>query len=164
MANTPDAYLIEKSGYFLIIQILATIIACDLLFLVFTLIIIEVHNALGLDSTLTIFILFSFVLKLAIAMTAVLIELKKWLSVTYFVRGIQLVKRKDIMSQSADYFDLKYIRQISVQQSALGKMFKFGNLRVDLSSTDYKKQVTLFNINEPSKYAALFSNYQNNPK
>ncbi len=164
MANTPEAFLIEKSGYFIIIQILATIVGCDLLFLIFTFIIIEVHNALGLDSTLTIFILFCFVLKLAISMTAVLVELKKWLSVTYFVRENQLVRRKDIMSQSADYFDLQYIRQISVQQTALGKMFKYGNLQIDLSSTDYKKQITLYSINEPSKYAALFSNFQNNPK
>lgn len=160
MAEMPKNYLIERSSMFIMLQICAIIVACDLLFLLFTFLSIGLHNVLGLDTELTLYILTSFVIKLAIMLIAVLVALKKWLSLTYFVQGEQLVVRKDNITQAADYYDLNYTRQVSIEQSALTKSFGFGNVVIMLSSPDYKQKVVLSNIKNPARYAALLSGHE----
>lgn len=77
----------------------------------------------------------------------------RWLGRTYYVTSKHLVLREGIMNCVEKLYDLGIIRSISVQQSWLGKIFRFGTVSINFSASGgYTDQATLFGISDPQQY------------
>lgn len=58
-----------------------------------------------------------------------------------------------LLNCSEKIYDLDIIRSVSIDQSWLGKIFKYGTMNIEISASGgYTDQITLFGVANPQKY------------
>lgn len=77
----------------------------------------------------------------------------KWITTTYTLKDKQLVKRAGILNITEKTYDLRNIRNISIYQSFIGKLFNYGDLTIMTSASGgYQDEIYLQGISNPAQY------------
>ncbi len=77
----------------------------------------------------------------------------RWVGNSYHITKRHLIHQEGIMNCSEKIYDLDIIRSISIEQSWLGKIFKYGTVSIEISASGgYTDQVTLFGVANPQQY------------
>lgn len=77
----------------------------------------------------------------------------QWVGNSYQITKRHLVHNIGIMNCTQKIYDLNIIRSISIQQSWIGKIFKYGTVNIEISASGgYTDQVTLFGVPDPQQY------------
>lgn len=80
----------------------------------------------------------------------------KWKSQSYYIINEHLVKKEGLMTITEKNYDLKNIRSVTIQQSVLGKIFRFGNIVLEISALGgYKEILTIPFVSNPQIYESL---------
>lgn len=77
----------------------------------------------------------------------------KWLYHYYIITPTGFSKNYGVIVRDTETYDFKSIRSLEVHQGILGKIFGYGNIRLD--SPLLKKSVHIEKISQPYKYAKL---------
>lgn len=79
-----------------------------------------------------------------------------WVGNSYHITKEHLVHRKGIINCIEKIYDLDIIRSVSIQQSWLGKIFKYGTVNIEISASGgYTDQVILFGVSNPQQYEKM---------
>ncbi len=77
----------------------------------------------------------------------------QWVGNSYQITKRHLVHNMGIMNYTEKIYDLNIIRSISIQQSWIGKIFKYGTVNIEISASGgYTDKVTLFGVPNPQQY------------
>lgn len=77
----------------------------------------------------------------------------KWMSTIYILQEKQLVMRFGIFNATEKMYDLRNIRNVSINQNILGKLFNYGDLVIITSASGgYQEKIYLSGITNPKKY------------
>ena len=77
----------------------------------------------------------------------------QWVGNSYQITNRHLIHSTGIMNCTEKIYDLNIIRSISIQQSWIGKIFKYGTVNIEISASGgYTDQVTLFGVANPQQY------------
>ena len=77
----------------------------------------------------------------------------QWVGNSYQITKRHLVHTMGVMNCTEKIYDLNIIRSISIQQSWIGKIFKYGTVNIEISASGgYTDQVTLFGVSNPQQY------------
>lgn len=80
----------------------------------------------------------------------------RWVGKSYQITQKHLVQRDGVMNCVEKIYDLDIIRSVSIQQSWLGKIFKFGTVNVEISASGgYTDQATLSGVSEPQQFEKM---------
>lgn len=72
---------------------------------------------------------------------------------SYQITNRHLIHSMGIMNCTEKIYDLNIIRSISIEQSWIGKIFKYGTVNIEISASGgYTDQVTLFGVPNPQQY------------
>lgn len=81
----------------------------------------------------------------------------RWVGNVFYIKENQLVHHEGILNCREKIYDLDIVRSVSVHQSWFGKVFKFGNVLIEVSASGgYTDQVILNGVNNPQKYESIF--------
>lgn len=152
---------IRGSMAILIAKLLTTLFIFELLFgavyyLLFLILGIPIssgphhHVALAILVIETFKIVFQGFLVLRIALS--------WATYSYFIDGTRrhLVKRSGIIYTREDIFEFNTVRSISVYQSWLGRLLRYGDVTLKTSASGgYQAILTIAGIHDPKKYEKM---------
>ena len=80
----------------------------------------------------------------------------RWVGNSYHIKQKHLVQREGIMNCTEKIYDLDIVRSISIQQSWLGKIFRYGTVNVEISASGgYTDQATLSGVSDPRQYEKM---------
>lgn len=80
----------------------------------------------------------------------------RWVGNSYHITDKHLVRREGIMNCVEKIYDLDIVRSVSIQQSWLGKIFRYGTVIIEISASGgYTDQVTLFGVTNPQQYERM---------
>jgi len=80
----------------------------------------------------------------------------RWLGRSYHITQKHLVQREGIMNCVEKIYDLDIIRSVSIQQSWIGRIFRFGTVNIDISASGgYTDQATLSGVSDPQQYEKM---------
>ncbi|MBI4038733.1 PH domain-containing protein [Candidatus Daviesbacteria bacterium] len=80
----------------------------------------------------------------------------RWVGNSYFITQKHLVRHEGIINCIEKIYDLDIIRSISIQQSWLGKIFRYGSVNIEISASGgYTDQVTLNGVTNPQQYEKM---------
>lgn len=77
----------------------------------------------------------------------------RWVGNSYQITKRHLIHTEGIVHCTEKIYDLNIIRSISIEQSWIGKIFKYGTVNIEISASGgYTDQVTLFGVPDPQQY------------
>ncbi len=80
----------------------------------------------------------------------------RWVGNSYHITQKHLVHHEGIINCIEKIYDLDIIRSISIQQSWLGKVFRYGSVNIEISASGgYTDQVTLNGVTNPQQYEKM---------
>lgn len=80
----------------------------------------------------------------------------RWVGSSYHITDKHLVRREGIMNCIEKIYDLDIVRSVSIHQSWLGKIFRYGTVNIEISASGgYTDQVTLFGVSNPQQYEKM---------
>ena len=80
----------------------------------------------------------------------------RWIGNSYYITEKHLVHHEGILNCLEKIYDLDIVRSISIQQSWLGKLFKYGSVNIEISASGgYTDQVTLNGVTNPRQYEKM---------
>lgn len=80
----------------------------------------------------------------------------RWVGNSYHITDKHLVHHEGIMNCVEKIYDLDIVRSVSIQQSWLGKIFRYGTVNIEISASGgYTDQVTLFGVSNPQQYEKM---------
>ncbi len=80
----------------------------------------------------------------------------RWVGNSYHITPRHLVHHQGIMNCIEKIYDLDIVRSVSIQQSWLGKIFRYGTVNIEISASGgYTDQVTLFGVTNPQQYEKM---------
>ena len=107
------------------------------------------------DSTAYI-LTFLHLIKTALQVWGVSTIVFRWIGNSYFITEKHLVHHEGILNCLEKIYDLDIVRSISIQQSWLGKLFKYGSVNIEISASGgYTDQVTLSGVSNPQQYEKM---------
>lgn len=84
----------------------------------------------------------------------------RWVGNSYHITSKHLVHHQGIMNCIEKIYDLDIVRSVSIQQSWLGKIFKYGTVNIEISASGgYTDQVTLFGVSNPQQYEKMLRHH-----
>ena len=79
-----------------------------------------------------------------------------WVGNSYRITPEHLVHREGMMNSVEKIYDLDIVRSVSIQQSLIGKLFKYGTISVEISASGgYTDQATLVGVSDPQQYERM---------
>lgn len=117
---------------------------------------VSLVNANDAESNIYAFLLSKFgMLSLSFFAEAVLLSVLfwQWLSRTYEIRDVEIVRRKGIFLRTIKSHSLRGVQSVTVRQGVLGALFSFGN--IILENPLLKREVVLRHIPDPEYYASV---------
>ena len=80
----------------------------------------------------------------------------RWVGNSYYITEKHLVRHEGILNCLEKIYDLDIVRSISIQQSWLGKVFKYGTVRIEISASGgYTDHVSLVGVGNPQQYEKM---------
>lgn len=80
----------------------------------------------------------------------------RWVGNSYHITDKHIVHHEGIMNCIEKIYDLDIVRSVSIQQSWLGKILKYGTVNIEISASGgYTDQVTLFGVSNPKQYEKM---------
>lgn len=80
----------------------------------------------------------------------------RWVGNSYHITPKHLIHHEGILNCIEKIYDLDIVRSISIQQSWLGKIFKYGTVNIEISASGgYTDQVTLSGVSKPQQYEKM---------
>jgi hypothetical protein len=70
----------------------------------------------------------------------------------YYLSEHQLISYVGLISIEEKFFELSDMKSIVLEQSIIGKLFNYGSLVVEFSSSGFHEKVYLYGIHDPKKY------------
>ena len=84
----------------------------------------------------------------------------RWVGNSYHITDRNLVHREGIINCIEKIYDLDIVRSVSIQQSWIGKIFKYGTINIEISASGgYTDQVTLSGVSNPQQYEKMLSRH-----
>lgn len=152
---------IRESLVLFMIKIAAVLIAADLVYAVVNFVLLRaffLNHELPFnihDMTAYILTLIHLV-KTALQVWGISTIVFQWVGNSYHITPKHLVHHQGIMNCIEKIYDLDIVRSISIQQSWLGKIFKYGTVNIEISASGgYTDQVTLFGVSNPQQYEKM---------
>lgn len=152
---------IRESVVLIIIKIATVLIATDLVYALFNFILLRaffLNNELPFNiHDLTVYILtFLHLAKTTLQVWGISAIVFRWVGNSYFITQKHLVRHEGILNCIEKIYDLDIVRSISIQQSWLGKIFKYGSVNIEISASGgYTDQVTLNGVTNPQQYEKM---------
>ncbi|MCL5797364.1 MAG: PH domain-containing protein [Patescibacteria group bacterium] len=80
----------------------------------------------------------------------------RWVGNSYHITDKHLVHHEGVINCNEKIYDLDIVRSVSIQQSWLGKIFRYGTVNIEISASGgYTDQVTLFGVSNPQQYEKM---------
>ncbi len=140
---------IRESFVLFLIKITSILIVSDLVYAVINYILLEeffLNHELPFnlhDMTAYILILLHLV-KTVLQVWGISSVVHRWIGNSYQITEKHLVHHEGVLSSREQIYDLDIVRSVSVQQSLLGRMFKYGTVSIEISASGgYTDHVTL---------------------
>ena len=156
-----EIYPIKRSVIVLSLQIIILLLTTDSVYALINYFFLKVHF-LGLSLPFdlhhfTILILYiTHILKSLVQIFILLQLIFKWKGLSYYIINEHLVKKEGIFTITENNYDLKNIRSVTVHQSILGKIFRYGNVVLEISASGgYKEKLTISFVSNPQRYEGL---------
>ena len=84
----------------------------------------------------------------------------RWVGNSYQITDKHIVCREGVMNCNEKIYDLNLVRSVSIEQSWLGKIFKYGTVKIEMSASGgYTDQVTLVGVGNPDQYQKMLRRY-----
>ena len=80
----------------------------------------------------------------------------RWVGNSYRITPKHLVKREGVMNCVEKIYDLDIVRSVSIHQSWLGKIFRYGTVSIEISASGgYTDQAILSGVSDPQQYEKM---------
>lgn len=80
----------------------------------------------------------------------------RWVGNSHRITPKHLVQREGIMNCVEKIYDLDIVRSVSIHQSWIGKIFRYGTVNVEISASGgYTDQATLSGVSDPQQYEKM---------
>jgi uncharacterized membrane protein YdbT with pleckstrin-like domain len=143
---------IFKNSIVLIFQLFTMFLALDiayLLLLIFIPIYIMPFDSAGTKMILVILYLVRYIVQMIVVFRLIVI----WANELYYVNGNHIICRQGIFSTREKVYECKNIRSISIYQSLMGRLFNYGDLKVQISASGgYNEEFSITNVTDPKRY------------
>ncbi len=81
----------------------------------------------------------------------------EWIGTSYVIEGQQLVADNGVYARNERLYDISKIKKINVHQDWLGRLLRFGNITLELSSSGYNETLELHDVRHPADYQRLLA-------
>lgn len=152
---------IRESLVLFIIKIASVLVIVDLVYAVLNFVLLRAfflnHELPFNIHDMTAYILtFLHLAKTALQVWGISTIVFRWVGNSYHITAKHLVRHEGIVNCIEKIYDLDIIRSVSIRQSVLGKIFRYGTVNIDISASGgYTDQVTLFGVNNPQQYEKM---------
>ncbi len=152
---------IRESVVLFVIKIATILISIDLLYAVLNFILLKaffLNHTLPFDlHNQTAYILtLLHIVKTILQVWGISSVVFRWVGNSYFITEKHLVRHEGIIKCNEKIYDLDIVRSISIQQSWLGKGFRYGSVNIEISASGgYTDQVTLTGVSNPQQYEKM---------
>ncbi len=152
---------IRESLVLFIIKIASVLITTDLVYAVLNFVLLRaffLNHELPLNiHDMTAYILtFLHLAKTAFQVWGISAIVLRWVGNSYNITPKHLVHHEGIINCIEKIYDLNIVRSVSIQQSWLGKIFRYGSVNIEISASGgYTDQVTLFGVSNPQLYEKM---------
>lgn len=150
---------IRRAYYPLIIRIISFFFIIDLIYLI---VIIASFNSLGQDYNVSIFALIFLVVKFIIFIIFTIKMTASWTLEYYHIEGNNLIRYRGFYNPQETIFNLKNLYSIDAFSSYLGRVLKYGDIKLTvMNNQDKKETIEINGVVEPFKYRKYFQKYLN---
>ncbi len=152
---------IRESVVLFVIKIATVLITLDIIYAVLNFILLRsffLNHELPFNLHIyTAYILtFLHILKTVLQVWGISSLVFRWIGNSYFITEKHLVHHEGILNCLEKIYDLDIVRSISIQQSWLGKVFRYGSVNIEISASGgYTDQVTLNGVSNPQQYEKM---------
>lgn len=95
------------------------------------------------------------IIKLIFQVFLVLNVTLSWTNNAYYISGNNLIRKTRIIHTEEDIFNFEDVKSISVNQSVMGKILNFGEIKLKIKSEDDQEDIYMINIADPKKYERI---------
>lgn len=150
---------IRKAYYPLIIRLISLFFVIDLVYLI---VIILSFNALGQDYNVSVFALVLLLIKFLLFIVFAIRMTASWTLEFYHIDGDNLIRYRGFYNPQETIFNLKNVYSIDAYSSYLGRILKYGDIKLTvMNNQDKKETIDIGGIVEPFKYKRYFQKYLN---
>jgi len=160
-ARTVITEPIRESLVLFVIKIASILIIADLVYAILNFVLLQAfflnHELPFQMHSLAPYILtFLHLVKTTLQVWGISAIVFRWVGNTYHITDKHLVHHEGIINCIEKIYDMDIIRSISIQQSWLGKIFKYGTVNIEISASGgYTDQVTLGGVSNPQQYEKM---------
>jgi uncharacterized membrane protein YdbT with pleckstrin-like domain len=143
---------IYKNTVVLLLQLFVMLMAVDivyaLVFIIFQLYILPLASPVTL-TILGVLYAIKYILQMVVLFRLVVV----WANELYYVTGDHIICREGLFSIREKVYECRNIRSILVNQSLIGRLFNYGDLKVHISASGgYNEEFSITNVSDPKRY------------
>jgi uncharacterized membrane protein YdbT with pleckstrin-like domain len=141
---------IFKNSVVLLLQLIGMMLAIDIAFVLFYIFfsIYVAPTALTQALIVTLYIA-KYIFQMVVVFRLIVI----WANELYYLNGGHIICREGLFTMREKIYECKNIRSISVYQSLLGRLFNYGNLKVQITASGgYNEEFHILNVSDPKRY------------
>lgn len=150
---------IRGSIVILVAKLLLTLIFFELIYAgIYYVLILVISKPPDLHHHVAIAIFVLEIVKILLQVFLILNITLSWANKTYHInsRDKHLIRRTGILNIKEDTYEFNTVRSISVEQSWLGRIFRFGDVTLKTSASGgYQAILTIAGIQNPKKYEQM---------
>lgn len=162
---TSNAEPIRESLVLFIIKIASVLIITDLVYAAINFVLLRaffLNHELPLNlHDLTVYILtILHLVKTVLQVWGISAIVMRWVGNSYAITEKHLVHHEGVLNRLVKIYDLDIIRSVSIRQSWLGKVFRYGTVNVEISASGgYTDQIILYGVSNPWLYEKMLRHH-----
>ena len=141
--------IVRRSPAALTLRIIFFELTIELSYLIVSAVLIQSEDIMG--SWYGIVRVIISLLFMAIAISAVVILVSQWANEGYYLRPNELTVRRGIVNKTETSYPYANMKSVSVQQSAIGRLLNFGDIRILIPTLG--REIIFTEISNPQKFA-----------
>lgn len=149
---------LRESSTLVILRILAAFVISTFIFAAFLIVFLTNNPFYGIDSTIfTIFGVY-FILSIFTGALTLFFVISR-MSTDYYISESTIVIHTGLFHIEEETYEIKNIYAIKRIQTWLGKIFKYGDIKVNIAASNYQKEIRLIGIQKPKKYEKILAEF-----
>lgn len=88
----------------------------------------------------------------SISFTFIILLILSWISDNAYLSSAHLITYRGLFTLDEDIYELNHLKSVKLHQSFLGRLFRYGSLKIMFASSGYHEEIVLRNLANPKLY------------